>query len=521
MNFQLREYQKTFCRKVVDAFTVGIGNGLGPFDRVLGVAATGAGKTIVASALIYWAQKRGWRSLMLADSDELVGQAVDKIYKSAGLIADIEKAESHASLESEVVVGSIQSMQKAKRLARFPAGHFGLVIADEAHLSLAAGWKRVLTHFDKAKLLGITATPERGDGKKLLNFYEHLAAEIGLFDLINQGHLAPITVQVCPVEIDCQNLRTDKTGEFQEEELEQAIDPYLEAIIAEWKKHAGDRQTLIFHPSRAASRKFTAMMTRAGIAAAHVDGESKDRKEILARYERGDFQVLNNAKLLVKGYDCPPISCVINLAPGKSRTEYLQKIGRGTRNSPGKTDLLVLDFLWQFQDLGIMGPAALVASGADAEEAVKEVIRRGEKMDLRRASQEAEREREQKVLDRLREAAKRGQRRRYDARTLGAMLHQPELLDYQPGERGRWELAKPSEAQVEILRKNAVDIRSVKTRGEASKIIDAIIGRSKQDRATVKQVGLLYQLGHPDPASLGFHEASRVIGQMLAAGNNS
>jgi superfamily II DNA or RNA helicase len=458
---------------------------------------------------------------MLADTDELVAQAADKIYKSAGLIPDIEKAASHASLESDVVVGSIQSMARQARLGRFPADHFGLVIADEAHLSLSAGWQRVLKYWTRAKVLGITATPERGDGKKLLKFYEHLAAEIGLFDLINRGHLAPITVQVCPIEIDCQNLHADKKGEFQDEELEQAIEPYLEAIIGEWQKHAQDRKTLVFHPSRAASRKFAAMMTRAGIAAAHVDGESSDRKEILARFERGDFQVLNNAQLLTKGYDCPDIACVINLRPTKSRTQYLQMVGRGTRNAPGKTDLLVLDFLWQFQELGIMGPAALVASGEDAEQAVREVIERGNRMDLTEASRIAEREREQRVLDKLREAAKRGQRRRYDARTLGAMLHQPELLDYQPGERGQWELAKPSQAQLDLLARNAIDTRAVKSRGEASKIIDAIINRGRQDKATVKQVGLLLQLGHPDPSGLGFKEASRVIGEMLSGQRSS
>lgn len=521
MNFTLRDYQQLFCRAVVDAFTKGA-EGQGPFWRVLGVAATGAGKTIMAAALVWWITRRPRRNgrvLMLADTDELVQQAADKILQATGLIPDIEKAASKASLESAVVVGSIQTL--GKRLERWPADHFDLVIADEAHLSMAANWQKVLNYFGEGGswVLGITATPERGDGQKLMRYYEHIAAEIGLFDLINRGHLAPITVQVCPLQIDCTKLTAatkgkDK-GEFDGDQLEEAIEPYLEAIIDEWQRHAGDRRTLIFHPSVKASQKFTAMLQARGIAAGHVSGASKDRKEVLKDFEAGRFQVLNNAQLLTKGYDCPAISCVINLRPTKSRTQYLQMVGRGTRTCEGKTDLLLLDFLWQFQELGVMRPAALVAKGDEHEEAVAKVMERGKRLTLGEASEEAEREREQLIIRQLKRAAERGGRHSYDARVLGAMLHQPELIDYEP--RAKWEKLPMTTGQRRFLENNGIDTRSVKGLGHAAKIMHTLADRRNHGKATPKQVAALAVAEVPNAHQLTFSDAMQRLQELIDA----
>lgn len=520
MKFTLRDYQQRFCRLVVAAFLKGC-EGQGPFSKVLGVAATGAGKTIMAAALVWWIVKkpiRTGRVLMLADTDELVQQAADKILAATGLIPDIEKAASHASLESDVVVGSIQTL--SRRLERWPQEHFDLVIADEAHLSMAKNWQRVLGHFEGGggRVLGITATPERGDGQKLMRYYDHIADEIGLFDLIERGHLAPITVQVCPLKIDCTAIATKKRGlkkgDFDDQELEEAIEPYLEAVIDEWQQHAGDRCTLIFHPSIRASKKFTAMLQERGIAAAHVDGTSKDRKEILKRFESGEIQVLNNAQLLTKGYDCPRISCIINLRPTKSRTQYLQMVGRGTRNCDGKVDCLLLDFLWQFQELGIMRPAALIAKGDEHEEAVAAVMNRGKPMALGEASDEAEREREQQIIRQLKKAAERATREQYDARVLGALLHQPDLIDYEP--RAKWERHQLTRGQKNFLEKQGVDTRTVKGLGHGAKIMHALAERRKHGKATPRQVAELVAMDVPDAVQMTFTEAMGILDRMIA-----
>lgn len=520
MKFTLRDYQQQFCRAVVNAFTLGA-EGQGPFERVLGVAATGAGKTIMAAALVWWITRkprRTGRVLMLADTDELVQQAADKILQATGLIPDIEKAASMASHDSAVVVGSIQTL--SRRLERWPADHFDLVIADEAHLSMAANWQKTLKHFGDggAWVLGITATPERGDGQKLMRYYEHIAAEIGLFDLINRGHLAPITVQVCPLQIDCTKLVAAKKGlnkgEFDGDQLEEAIEPYLAAIIDEWQTHAGDRRTLVFHPSVKASQKFTEMLQARGIAAAHVSGASKDRKEVLKGFESGRFQVLNNAQLLTKGYDCPAISCVINLRPTKSRTQYLQMVGRGTRTCEGKTDCLLLDFLWQFQELGIMRPAALVAKGDEHEDAVAAVMERGKRLSLGEASEEAEREREQQIIRQLKRAAERGGRQTYDARVLGAMLHQPDLIDYEP--RAKWERLPPTRGQQRFLETQGIDPKSVKGLGHAAKIMHALADRRNHGMATPKQVAALAVAEVPDAHQLTFSDALSWLDKLIA-----
>lgn len=519
MHFKLRDYQAIFCRKVADAFTRGA-EGQGPFERVLGVAATGAGKSICAAALVWWITRkprRNGRVLMLAHTDELVQQAADKILAATGLIPDIEKAASVASLESAVVVGSIQTM--SRRLDRWPADHFDLVIADECHLSLSKSFKRVLEHFSHggAWTLGITATPERGDGQKLMKWYEHIADEIGLFDLINRGHLAPITVQVCPLKIDCTKLVAAKKGlnkgSFDDGELEEAIEPYLEGIIDAWQQHASDRPTLVFHPSIRASIKFTEMLQVRGISAAHVSGQSKDRKTVIKDFEVGKFQVLNNAQLLSTGFDCPRISCVINLRPTKSRTQYVQMIGRGTRTHPEKFDCLILDFLWQFQELGIMRPAALMGKGDEAEDAIAKVMERGKRMTLGEASEEAEREREQLIIRQLKRAAERGGRQTYDARVLGAMLHQPDLIDYEP--RAKWERLPMTPGQARFLESNGIDTDSVKGLGHAAKIMHALADRRNHGMATPKQLATLAMAEVPNAHQLTFSDAMGWLDRLI------
>jgi superfamily II DNA or RNA helicase len=368
MNWKLHDDQKAWCRQTVDAFEKGQ-HGEGPWQRLLSTAATGAGKTVMAAAIAGYALKR-WASpdgqpgrvLFLADTDELVQQAVDKFWDAAGLVCDKEKASDRASLASRTVVGSIQTLARDNRLQRFPAGHFALVIADEAHLSMAATWQRVLGHFDAggARSLGITATPERHDGKDLFKWWQHKPAEIGLFDLIAKGRLAPITVRTVPLELDCTGVHR-AGAELDEEELTSAIEPAFDAILDAWEREGEGRKTLWFLPGIAASKEFAQRLLARGHPALHVDGTSTDRRETLARFDTGEAQHLCNAQLLTKGYDQPDIGCVVILRATQSRVAYQQMVGRGTRTAPGKTDLLLLDFLWKFDELGICRPGDLVA----------------------------------------------------------------------------------------------------------------------------------------------------------------
>jgi len=516
--FPLRGYQQDFCRACYAAWD-GQTEG-GPFQRILSVAGTGAGKTIMAAAMMFKETRLRRRCLFLADRDELVSQACEKVYDATGIIPDREQSAEHASLESDIVVASVQSLSKAGRLERFPADHFDLIICDEAHLSLAANWQRILKHFSRARILGITATPSRGDKKKLLDYYETIAHRIDLFDLINLGALVPITVLQCDIAPDLQG-RDLSEGEDMTDVAE-ALEPYWNAILDRWQQHASDRKTLIFHPSRLASRRFTDLCLERGITAAHVQGDSTNRREILEAYTAGRYQILNNAILLSTGYDEPTIRCILNLRPGKSRTTYQQIVGRGTRlwcphgcnlycdHLDAKRDLLLLDMMWQFDELGIASPADLITESDEQAAAIRQKIKAkpGQQLRLADIDQQVTGEREQAMIKALRATQGRG-RRSYDARAVAALLHAPSLADYEPS--APWERSTPTEKQLQFLQKQGIDTSRVATRGEASALIQVMRERMDRKLCSLKQAAFMTDLGIETPGKYSFKEASQMI----------
>jgi superfamily II DNA or RNA helicase len=342
---QLRGYQETAVASILAGFQ--------EFDRQLAVMPTGAGKTIVFSKLAEAMQPR--RSLILAHREELIEQAVDKIAKSTGIFAQVEKAEQRASLMSPVVVASIQTLMGAQRRERWPRDHFAQIVVDEAHHALADSYQKVLRHFT-GKVLGVTATPDRGDKRNLGQYFENVAFEITMFDLIKQGYLSPVKVKALPVEIDLKNVKS-VAGDYSADDLGTALTPYLRSIAKALRDHASFRKCLVFLPLIATSKTFTDICQQEGLSAAHIDGTSEDRKEILARFADGEFDILNNAMLLTEGYDDPSIDCIVVLRPTRSRSLYAQMVGRGTRVHPAKDDLLVLDFLWLHEKHNLVRPA--------------------------------------------------------------------------------------------------------------------------------------------------------------------
>ena len=518
--YTLRARQKIACQKTRDGFTKRNRDGYGPFKRQLLIAGTGAGKTIMAAAMAAWNHNgRNKRTLMLANSDELCEQAIDKIWKATGERASIEKASKRASLDAPVVVGSFQTLANKERIQRFPVDHFGLVIADEAHLSIAKTYLPVLQYFDQGadtKTLGITATPERADRQSLMDWFENVGDEISLSELIESGSLVPITVQTLPIEIDASEVTNFESDE--NEELEAAITPYYDAIIEQWKEHASDRPTIAFHPTCYSSRTFTKRLVDAGVRAEHIDGNSKNRRDILRRFHDGRIDFLNNAQLLVAGYDEPRISCVINLRPTRHRTPYTQMIGRGTRLAEGKEDLLLLDFLWQFAEMGILRPVDLFTESDEVAEFAQKRAESGEKQNLQTINIEAQREREQQLIDRM-EAHAGHLGTLKDAREFAATLHQPDLIDFRASAQWHWN--EITAKQAAALEKFGVDYRTVENAGHASHIIQRVIDmRARQDpnlpdhieRASEKQIKLIKRCrAHRNPESLTFHQAHEIL----------
>lgn len=507
MKYTLFPDQKIWCRATVDALTRGA-DGQPAFDRVLSVAATGAGKTIMSSALAEWSCKTGQgKTLFLADSDELVNQAIDKIFKSTGMIAGKEKASSHASRTRDVVVGSIQTLAQQHRLETWDPAHFGLVIADEAHLSMSDSWQRVLKHFTPAKQVGVTATPERADERDLWNYWQHEAANISLFELIDLGRLSPIRVQTCPIDLNCRGIKASGQG-LNEEELSHRIEPAFDAIIEAWKRYGEGRKTLWFLPGVAASKVFAEKLRRAGLTAKHVDGASKDRQQILKGYEDGEFEHLTNAQLLMKGYDCPDIGAVVILRPTKSRVAYQQMVGRGTRVCDRYTDMLLLDFLWDFDKL-MVRPADLIAKNKQQADAIqRRFAGTDEQLDIREAAELAHIDAVKKLIDRLTTGDKRTART-YTAHQAAALMGEQGLLDYEP--RAGWEIEKPSQKQLDVLKAEGIQSRTVKTKGEASQLIGRIGRRKGHGQADIQQLLELHRLGAENPLEFTKDAAGRAI----------
>ena len=304
--------------------------------RTLLVLPTGCGKTIVFSRIIEDMVRTGSRCLILAHRGELLEQAADKLHRAAKLRCAVEKAEE-SCLGSwyRVVVGSIQSLMREKRLSQFSEDYFDVIVVDEAHHVLSDSYQRVLEHFGGAKVLGVTATPDRGDMRNLGQYFEHLAYEYKLPQAIREGYLCPIKAVTIPLKLDLSGVGV-QAGDFKSADIDTALDPYLHQIAAEMRSYCQNRKTVVFLPLVKTSQKFRDILNAQGFQAAEVNGNSQDRAGVLQDFEDGRYNVLCNSMLLTEGWDCPAVDCIVVLRPTKVRSLYSQMVGRGTRLFPGK-----------------------------------------------------------------------------------------------------------------------------------------------------------------------------------------
>lgn len=482
---QPRPYQQTFIEKVEAGWK--------EFRKQLGVAPTGSGKTIIFSHLAKrLLDTTGKRTLILAHREELIDQAITKLRAATGIFAAKEKAEERASRQAPVVVASIQTM--ARRFDTWPADHFGLVVCDEAHHSISNSWATVLQYFDPhANIVGVTATPDRGDKRELGSYYENIAYEISLLDLIKQEYLCPITIKSLPIRIDLNDVH-QTAGDFDAAELDHALTPYLKSIVEAVAREIGQRKTLAFLPLIATSRRFTSLCQEAGIKAEHVDGESPDRKSILDRYHNNEFQLLSNAMLLTEGYDEPAIGCIVPLRPTRSRPLYSQIVGRGTRMADNKPNLLLLDFLFLHEKHRLVRPANLIAKSDEEADSMTELAEKtaGEEQDLIELASEAEHEREKSLADRLKQLANR-QARFISADEFALKHNSMVVAEYQPVMK--WETDQISPSQRKWIEIAGVDPDSVRGKGHATKILDTYFRYKNSLPASSKQKYVMMKAG--------------------------
>ena len=485
-----------------------IHKGFEDFDRQLGVLPTGAGKTILFSRLAQDYQPQ--RTLILAHREELITQAVDKLRASTGIEAQVEMGEERASLDAPVVVASVQTLMREKRRERWPQDHFGLVVVDEAHHALADSYLNTLGHFDDhAKVLGVTATPDRGDKKNLGKYFENIACEVTLLDLVNQGWLSPIRVKTVPLEMSLRGVRTT-AGDFSADDLGHALEPYLEKIADVLVEHR-HRKTLVFLPLIAVSKRFAQMCRDRGLLAEHVDGQTTERQAALERFKRDETRILTNAMLLTEGYDEPSIDCVVCLRPTKIRALYSQIIGRGTRIWPGKDHLLVLDFLWQAEELSLMRPANLIAEDDTDAKALTDKL--GAEGDLEEAREEVNADRTRSLTERLNENRSRSGSV-LDPLELAVSLNEAALAEYVP--TMAWQAQAPTAKQLDVLQKFGLNTMSILSKGHASMILDRLITRRQLGLATPKQVRVMRRYGHKRPELATFEEAKQFLDARFA-----
>lgn len=477
------------------------------FQRELLVLPTGCGKTIVFCNVAKHQTSSG-RVLILAHRDELIEQARDKYKMLTGDNAAKEKAETTCiGSELPVAVGSVQTLQRKSRLDKFDQDYFSTIIVDEAHHILADSYQNVVNHFPRAKVLGVTATPDRGDKKKLSEYFDGIAYEYKLKQAIDDGYLCQIMARTVPLKIDVSEVKIT-AGDFQVNSIAAQLGPLLPEIAEAIEKYAADRKTVVFLPLVEISQEFCDILRGDGVDAREVNGNSVDRKETLEWFDKaGPGSVLCNAMLLTEGWDCPSCDCVVVLRPTKIRSLYVQMVGRGTRLSPGKKNLLILDFLWLAGKHDLCRPAELATDNDEDKKFITAASFDGD-IDLFNAERDAVTERKNKLAEEL-------EKHRGDAEMLIDPIHWAvdhncinEIADYHPV--FRWEFKPVSEKQMAWLKKKNFNTEGM-TRGSASALMTAFMNHTP---ATRNQRGWIYHnLGWTweQTAELSFAEAQEII----------
>lgn len=485
------------------------------------VLPTGCGKTIVFAKVTEDCVRRGDRVLILAHRGELLDQATDKIQKSTGLGCAVEKAEQSCQDSwFRIVVGSVQTLMREKRLGTFPADYFQTIIIDEAHHCISDSYQRVLKHFPDADVLGVTATPDRGDMRNLGQYFESLAYEYTLPKAIKEGYLSPIKALTLPLKMDLSGVGM-QSGDFKASDLGTALDPYLYSIADEMAKYCSDRKTVVFLPLVKTSQKFRDILREKGFAAAEVNGNSQDRAQILEDFEQDRYNVLCNSMLLTEGWDCPSVDCIVVLRPTKIRSLYCQMVGRGTRLHPGKDHLLLLDFLWHTERHELCHPASLICSSEEVAQKMTENLEEaaGCPVDLEEAEKTAAEDvvaqREEALAKQLAEM-KRRRKKLVDPLQFEMSIQAEDLSGYIPA--FGWECAPPSDKQTKALEKLGILPDEIDNAGKAAKLLDRLDKRRTEGLTTPKQIRFLEGRGFQHVGTWQFETARKLIDRIAANG---
>lgn len=464
--------------------------------------------------------ENGERVLVLAHRSELLDQASDKLQKTTGLQTALEKAQSTSvGTWNRVVVASVQTLQQEKRLSQFSKDYFNTIVIDEAHHSVTGGYQTIIKYFDKAKILGVTATADRADNRKLGEVFQSVAYEYSLATAIRKGYLSKIMVQTIPLEIDLKGIEV-QAGDYSASSVGTALDPYLDQIADKMMEYCKGRKTLVFLPLIATSKKFTQLLIRRGFRAHEVNGQSEDREEAKEKFAKGEYDVICNSMLWTEGFDEPSIDCVIMLRPTKVRSLYAQAVGRGTRLFNGKKELLILDFLWLTDRLDLCRPANIICRTPDvAKKMTDNINESGELVDLLEAETQAESdvvtEREEALAREL-EAMRKKKSRLVDPLQYEMSIQDKDLINYVP--QLGWECLPPTEKQIKTLSEYGISFDMIETQGKANLLLNKIANRRSAGLSSPKQIRLLERYGFKHVGMWTMDEANKMISRISYSG---
>ncbi len=327
--------------------------------NTLGIAPTGAGKTVMGSAILAPFVKRG-PVLVIQHRDELVKQNKDTFKRYCPTEkTDVYTAERKAWSDG-ATFAMVQTLCRPANLETMPSGMTGLFI-DECHHVAADTYMRIVDTFrersPKGVVLGLTATPERGDKQALTAVFNNVADKIGVGELIASGNLVSPKAYRMDIGLNDQLQSVSKTGaEFDMGQVEAIMDKRAvhSEIIRHWKEKAQDRATVVFCSTIEHAQHLAEAFREEGVSAEAVHSEMSDddNTTILRRFDQGRIKVLLNVMKLTEGWDCQRVGCVVLVRPCSQKSTMIQMIGRGLRpcidakRYPGviKSDCIVLDF---------------------------------------------------------------------------------------------------------------------------------------------------------------------------------
>lgn len=507
----------------------GVQSALQQEDSTLLVMATGLGKTRCFGAV---AGDWDGRVLVLAHRDELVQQAIKRLEGLTNEFIGLEQAQFRSDRE-RIVVGSVQTVTRPKRLERLDRnGGFSLVICDEAHRYLAPTYQRVVEHYlDRgARVLGVTATPDRGDERALGQLFHSVAYEFDIVDGVDQGYLVPLRGERVHLDsIDLSGVRSSR-GDLQVGALDEAMLEAVEGIVKSILDRWPDRCGPVFFPGKRsaeyAAERFNAL--RPGCAAFITDDTDREvRREIIRQCHRGDIQFLCNCLIATEGFDWPAASLVGMGRPTKSRSLYAQMAGRGTRPLPmvvdgfdgkhnadvrhrliavsPKPDCVLADFVGNSGKHSLMGPEDILG-GRYSEAEVKRAKEKAEKEeggDPREYLEQARREIQAMAASLRSQVTARAEA--FDPFSIFRLKH-----DQQTELRYGGSPATPKQkAALERMGVDQEDLKEISKRG-ATKLIGTAIARRKKGLATFKQLRVLARWGWTNP-SISFERARAAL----------